>query len=427
MANQSKTVSTGWGVSVAPFEWDYEQKTGFGFSIPAGATINGIVVTYSNPFAWSNLSPFYARLMKSGADFANWESNVGFVPGISYGSSSDLWGGAWTADDINSSGFGVDTFCSNGDDQISYYWSCSAVTITVYYTPYVPPSPPGSFDLTYPTNGSTGRSLSGTLTWNSADNATTYDVYMDTNNPPTTKVSAAQAGTSYSYSGLSYNTTYYWKVVATNGAGNTTCNNIFSFTTGLPAAPGPFSLYFPTNNAINQPLAGTLVWGASLGATTYDVYLNGVKVSSGQAGTTYAYSGLTLNTSYTWSVVANNLAGSTSCTLQFSFTTYAVTPGTGNIIAFSNTAGSYRNYTYLSKRNRFKQTSFTCGKVLAENYPVNLSIIYPDIPYTIAVVVADNQPFRIDPMLTDAVDFLITGQGQVYGVFLAGQLEELPV
>jgi hypothetical protein len=93
----------------------YLKATGFGFSIPAGAVINGIKVEWEKmdntlsgtPATKDNAS----RIVKGGSigstdrsDSNIWSRTESFV---SYGSSSDLWGETWTADDINSSTFGA--------------------------------------------------------------------------------------------------------------------------------------------------------------------------------------------------------------------------------------------------------------------------------------------------------------------------------
>ena len=309
--------------------------------------------------------------------------------------------------------------------------SAFAYPVPSGYTPY-DGSAPTAFDLVSPANGATGQSQEGTLRWNESDNADSYDVYLDTNNPPTTKVSADQSDTSYSYIGLSQSTTYYWKVVAKNDLESVPCNNIFSFTTVTPGAPGAFALYYPPNGAQCQPVTGTLTWGQSLNATGYDVYLGTSnpptnKVSSNQAATSYGYgtgTPLSQNTTYYWKVTALSPGGSADCNTIFSFKTYASTPGSGKIMAFASGA-TYRPYIYLSKRFKYRKTAFTCGKVLAETYPVTLNIIYPD-PLTVTIVVTNDQPFRLPTWLTEEVDIQISGTGTVYAVFLAGALEELP-
>jgi SPRY domain len=307
------------------------------------------------------------------------------------------------------------------------------------YTPpygYLPynGTAPGAFALASPANASTDRGISGTLRWDAADNADNYDVYLDTHNPPTTLVSTNQTDLSYYYDGLDLDTVYYWKVVAKNSIGNTTCTSIFHFTTIVPAAPGKFSLYFPTNGAKNQPLVGTLTWGECLNASAYDVYLDKnnpptTRVSTDQEALFYDYGTTTpldVNTIYHWKVVAKGSGGSQNCNSIFSFTTYAVAPGTGVIVAFGEQSGSYRPYSYLSKRFTYRKTVFTCGRVLAATYPVYLDIIFPD-PFTFSITVADDQPFRIPAWLAEELELRISGIGAIYAVFLAGALEELPV
>ena len=99
----------------------------------------------------------------------------------------------------------------------------------------------------------------------------------------------------------------------------------------------------------------------------------------------------------------------------------------GKIIAFCNSAGSSRPYNYLSKQYKYRKTAFTAGKILAASYPVSLDIIYPDVPKTISVTVNDSQPFRFPDLLAETMQLRLTGTAGVYGVFLAGAIEELPV
>jgi hypothetical protein len=98
-----------------------------------------------------------------------------------------------------------------------------------------------------------------------------------------------------------------------------------------------------------------------------------------------------------------------------------------NIVKFCDSASSYRTYTYITKRFKYRKTAFTCGKVLAQSYPVYLSIIYPELSYTYAVTVANDTPFRLPTILSEAMDIEITGTAPVYAVFVAGAIEEIPV
>jgi hypothetical protein len=72
------------------------------------------------------------------------------------------------------------------------------------------------------------------LTWTASDvdttDSLTYDVYFDTVNPPTAKVSASQTAKTYS-AALVASTKYYWKVVVKDNKGGQTIGQIWSFTT----------------------------------------------------------------------------------------------------------------------------------------------------------------------------------------------------
>jgi formylglycine-generating enzyme required for sulfatase activity len=73
-----------------------------------------------------------------------------------------------------------------------------------------------------------------TLSWDSYDpdgDTMTYDVYFDTNVNPTTKVSSNQTENTLIRSNLSYETTYYWKVVAKDNHGGVTESPVWKFTT----------------------------------------------------------------------------------------------------------------------------------------------------------------------------------------------------
>jgi hypothetical protein len=117
----------------------YLKATGFGFSIPVGATINGIVVEVRKDDGDDRADYDYAvRIVKGGAigatdksSMAQW-SRTG-LQYVTYGSSSDLWGETWSASDVNASNFGfaISAYNDTGTwDPIVDY-----IRITVYYTP----------------------------------------------------------------------------------------------------------------------------------------------------------------------------------------------------------------------------------------------------------------------------------------------------
>lgn len=111
----------------------------FGFSIPTGSTINGVLVEIElKASSSSNVSINYLKLIKSNGTVGSqnkceYPSNY-YLPVTetyaSWGSSSDLWSDTWTAEDINDTDFGI-VLLMAGYDEIGYI---DHIRITVYYT-----------------------------------------------------------------------------------------------------------------------------------------------------------------------------------------------------------------------------------------------------------------------------------------------------
>ncbi len=81
------------------------------------------------------------------------------------------------------------------------------------------------------TDGATGMPLTTIIEWEAVEDATSYDFYFGTDNPPTNIENGTNlSGTSYSLV-LSSGTTYYYKVVPRNNAGAATSCTVRSFST----------------------------------------------------------------------------------------------------------------------------------------------------------------------------------------------------
>lgn len=100
-------------------------------------------------------------------------------------------------------------------------------------------------------------------------------------------------------------------------------------------------------------------------------------------------------------------------------------PQTG-IVAFAD-GSSYRNATYLSRRYEFLTNSIGWIKVLASKYPVMVDLIYPDIPYTISVIVTSKKPVRVKSFLMQTIEVRVNPLEEVSAVFLSSSLGEIPV
>lgn len=90
----------------------YLKAVGFGFSIPAGATILGILVETKRFCGTGSAHDSTVSLLKAGSIVGANRANIGLNwPGVltyaSLGGSSDLWGTNWNYLDINDANFGV--------------------------------------------------------------------------------------------------------------------------------------------------------------------------------------------------------------------------------------------------------------------------------------------------------------------------------
>jgi hypothetical protein len=154
-----------------------------------------------------------------------------------------------------------------------------------------------------PTNGQTLLSSQINLTWN-VTGTTSYDVFVDTTNPPTT-LAANVSTNSYAFSNYTQNSTYYWYVVPKNGNLSATgcVSNVRNFNTGtcvqnsLPPS-GSFSL---SQNSVR------LEWFPLSGASNYDVFVNNVLLTN--VATSFYNLATGGNSSYSWYVVPKNSTG----------------------------------------------------------------------------------------------------------------------
>ena len=162
--NQYATVSLGSGNNSS-----YLRCTTLGFSIPAGAAINGITAKIERKANNANaIRDSVLKLVKggqlAGSDKANTSTYYGTTDAnATYGSAIDLWGTTWAATDINASNFGIALRLTAaggaGTGSIDY------VEITVDYTPAAACTNPNTSTISYvaatgPTNDGNVSSLS---------------------------------------------------------------------------------------------------------------------------------------------------------------------------------------------------------------------------------------------------------------------------
>ncbi|MEJ5244805.1 MAG: T9SS type A sorting domain-containing protein [Bacteroidota bacterium] len=155
--------------------------------------------------------------------------------------------------------------------------------------------------LSLPANNATNVAINPVLEWNSVNGATGYVLQVSTSSTfTTTVVNQSVTGTTYNVSGLNYNTTYYWRVKATDGTNESDWSSVWSFTTMMQPLTA-VSLYMPLDGATNVTLSPTLEWQSVATATGYEV-----QVSTSNTFTTTVYSGTTTNLTQALSGLSNN-------------------------------------------------------------------------------------------------------------------------
>jgi hypothetical protein len=115
----------------------YLKASSFGFTIPSGATIDGIVVE-AEEFGGTGVVEARARIVKADATIGTTDKSTGAALPTSdtyrsYGGTTDLWGETWSATAINDSDFGFVFAATNGAG-VSRTVSVDHVRITVHYT-----------------------------------------------------------------------------------------------------------------------------------------------------------------------------------------------------------------------------------------------------------------------------------------------------
>jgi len=161
------------------------------------------------------------------------------------------------------------------------------------------------------------------LTWNASTYATSYTVQRSSNNGATW-TTFTTTGTTYTNTGLTANTPYLFRVMATNSGSSSAYTPNLSATTKL-ATPTGLNANVVSSSRIN------LTWNAVVGATSYTVQrsTNGTTwttLSTTVVGTSYASTSLATNTKYYYQVMATNSSNTSAYSTNVNATTKVVTP-----------------------------------------------------------------------------------------------------
>ena len=121
----------------------YLTATNFGFTIPIGSVIDGIVIEIEiSDSGGGNIKDNSVKIIKGGvisgmdnASGANWPLADAYR---TYGNGIDLWGATWTDADINASNFGVAISARRTGGGGNNRARIDHIRITVYYTVTLP-------------------------------------------------------------------------------------------------------------------------------------------------------------------------------------------------------------------------------------------------------------------------------------------------
>ena len=252
---------------------------------------------------------------------------------------------------------------------------------------------------TAPTLSASGTTQTTTnLSWSGAtDNVavTGYDVLRNG-----TVIGSTTTATTFAVTGLTPSTAYTFNVRAKDAAGNVSPNSNTVNVTTLAPATDTTPPTAPTLSASGTTQTTTnLSWSGAtdnVAVTGYDVLRNGVVIGSTTTATTFAVTGLTASTAYTFNVRAKDAAGNVSAnsntvnvtTLAVPSVTYCTASANstaderigrvqlGSINNFSTGTAGYEDFTAISTNlvrgssNTITITPTWTGTVYREAYRV---------------------------------------------------------
>lgn len=255
--------------------------------------------------------------------------------------------------------------------------------------------PPGPPVLASPSSGATNVSTSPTLSWNASSGATSYSLQVSTISSFSTTV-VNQTGittTSYAVSGLANNTTYYWRVNASNACKPGDWSSTWSFTT-VPPPPPAVALASPPDATGNVPLNPTMAWHPFVGAISYHLQISKFPSFTpcavdqvGITDTSYNASGLEYITGYYWRVNASNASGEGAWSASWYFTTVLPPPppaptlvypangamgvSTSPTLSWNASSGATSYRLQVSTNTSFSPTVFDQSGITTTSYAVS--------------------------------------------------------
>lgn len=347
----------------------YLKATNFGFSIPVGATINGILAEVERKASGpdSTSQDNQVKIVKSDGTIGttdkadtvtNWPTTDAYK---SYGSSSDLWGETWTPSDINDVDFGV---VLSAKIQGASVRNIDHIRITVSYTLNAP-------TITTPTNTSvigSSATLGGNVTSDGGSAVTGRGVCVGTSaNPALGGNCFSTSGTTgvftVSATGLTQGTLYHYRAYATNSIG-TSYTSDDTFTT-LALNNYLVTIITPQTAGVCATGTNTVTARDSTNATITTDSSTVNMTSSGTGVTFYTTNGCSSSTTqYTLSSGVSNIYYKTNLAQNFTITaTKASSTETGTSSSITVNPGSQTRLIVTLPGETFTAGSGNSGSV----------------------------------------------------------------
>jgi RHS repeat-associated protein len=272
----------------------------------------------------------------------------------------------------------------------------------------------GSTAPSIPTNlTATAGANQVTLSWTASAGQTSYNVYRGTTagGESTTPIATGVTGITYTNTGLTAGTSYYYQVMAVNSVGGSGASNEANATPTLPAPTG--LLASATNTQI------VLSWSASSGATSYNIYRsitsNGegsTAYATGITATTYTDAGTTSGQVYYYKVAAVNSVSTSPQSSETGAIAGPVLIDSGSTASFTDSQGRSWSADGLYSGGSVLSTTTAITNVAAADQPLyqyqrtgstfNYSIPVPNGYYNVTLYFAE-----IDPSITGSDQRLI--------------------
>lgn len=240
-SNPGWTLDTGWawGTPMGSGSHNGDPTSGFSGSSVIGYNLAGDYANRLSSTRYAKLGPVDCRnCQKTKLNFRRW-LGVDVYSNDQANLQVSNNGASWTEIWNNAGGQVLDTawqpveydISAIADNQPTVYirwglgptnnsgtypgWNIDDVEVTGLD---MPPAVPGA---PQPADGQAAVPVNAALSWSGAASGVTFDVYLDTVNPPVQKAAAGQTAAIFTPAPLLGATTYYWQVVAINAAGQT--------------------------------------------------------------------------------------------------------------------------------------------------------------------------------------------------------------